>query len=269
MVAKGLNTYFESLKIMNDLGPVDNIELALVLKTKRLLFVEGKTDNVIKKLAELSGYDLFINNPYVVIPRGGVDRTSYYEDSKIVTDFIDSKIKIYSIIDRDYRSDEESNYYVENSRRFKVNVFILSKKELENYLLIPSVLLKCINESKVLRGKPILTQDELNAILNAICESLKESTIDQYSNSLLSFRRKILDQRSDLTETNPIARAIITGKWTDLNGKLSCCAGSDILKELNKKLSGELIMINVGQILNHMIKDDISEDLKTIFRAMK
>jgi len=266
--ARGLNTYFESLQLMSELGPIDNIDLALVLKTKKLLFIEGKTDKIIKQLAGLSGFNFFINNPYVIISRGGVDKTHYYEESKIILEFIDSKIKVFSIIDRDYRSVEESDYYIENSKRYQVEVLILGRKEIENYLLIPQLVLRCINESRLKRSLNQLSQEDINNMLNDICESMKESIIDKYSQSLLAFYRKI-EKKIDLTQSNPIARKIVAEKWTDLNGKLSCCDGSDILNEMNKKMASDMIVINVGQLLSNISKEEISNDLIDIFKKLQ
>ncbi|NHI95076.1 MAG: hypothetical protein EAX96_21485 [Candidatus Lokiarchaeota archaeon] len=267
-LARGLNTYFESLQLMSELGPIDNIDLALVIKTKKLLFIEGKSDKIIKQLAEISGYNLFVNNPYVIISRGGVDKNHYYEESKLISEFIDSKIKVFSIIDRDFRSVEESDYYIENSKKHQVDVFILDKKEIENYLIVPQLVMRCINESRIKRGLKQLSQEDVNNMLNEICESMKESTIDKYSQSLLAFNRKI-DKKCDLTLTNPIARDIVAKKWTDLNGKISCCDGSDILNEINKKMSPNMIVINIGQLLSNISKEEISNDLIEIFKKLQ
>jgi len=264
---KGLTSYFESLKVINDLGPIDNIDLALAIKTRKILFIEGPSDKIIKQIADVIESDVFIKNPYVIIPRGGVENIRYYEDAKIISDFIHSKIKVFSMIDGDYRCDEEKQIYIEKSKKHNVEVFILGKKELDNYLLIPELIMTAINEKRKNRNLPSIEEKIIIDMLNKICDSMKENVQDQYLSSIQKFYRQ-LDKPNDPVTLSPIARKIVNNKWHNLDEKLSICPGSQIITEINKIISKDLISINSEFLINYIKKEQVHKDIKDIIKKL-
>ena len=53
---------------------------------------------------------------------------------------LQDSVKMFVILDRDYRSDEECKDVVRRLAEIHVTAHIWSKKELENYLLLPNVI---------------------------------------------------------------------------------------------------------------------------------
>ncbi len=269
VTATGLTDYRGCLELLHELGSLDNIDAAQMLRSKKILFLEGKTDNIIKSIANLSGYTLFNGaSPYVVIPRGGVDYNRPYDDAKLFCEVLGQQLYVYSIIDGDYRLPVEKIDYITKSKAKGVEVFVLNKKEIENYLLNNELLLTTINRKLKEKGEIELSMPELTELLNAICDSLKNDVND---NIYLSLKRyfKTTDKRYDDVTILRKSRLLLESKWKSLEDKKSLCSGKDILSKLNQSFTEKKIHISAPQLLYNMKREDIEKELLDMLSKMR
>lgn len=57
-------------------------------------------------------------------------------------------IRVFCLLDRDYHTDSEINDRLEESKKRGVELHIWSKKEIENYLLVPETIARIVNISR-------------------------------------------------------------------------------------------------------------------------
>ncbi|MBI5860293.1 MAG: AAA family ATPase, partial [Nitrosarchaeum sp.] len=145
--AKRLTSYPEMVKVLNELGSVDNIDLAILMKTKRCLFVEGIDDmRFLTNFADKLDKKIFQGqNQVVCIPTQGSDNESYIHDLTVFKKFISDDIKGYSILDRDFKNSELITKIETESIKKGLKTHVWKQHEIENYLLVPSLIERISN----------------------------------------------------------------------------------------------------------------------------
>ncbi len=178
---------------------------------------------------------------------------------------------IGALLDRDYRCSEHINEFCEKLKKQISLSHVLARKEIENYLLIPSALDLTIKARLKVRhslGKiPAIPDFTIEDILTEVTEKFKEQVFGQMvSNEIVYFHSKGLD-------TATIAAGSLKSfesKWKDLKQRLAIVPGKAVMSALNEYLQDKWgISITPGQICNYIDKSQIDSDLITFFEKLK
>lgn len=177
-------------KIVQNIGSLQNIQLARLWSTKKILLVEGKDNAILKRLQNTMFKDS--EEPFDILPNmaiGGWGGWSFAIGSSMaMKNAVDASIVTYCILDSDYHNNEEIKNRYKDSHDKRVSLHIWQRKEIENYLLVPTALFRIISSGK--RSSKSLSIEIICDKLEEIAETFKEDVTDNYANHIHKLNRK-------------------------------------------------------------------------------
>jgi energy-coupling factor transporter ATP-binding protein EcfA2 len=257
------------------LGSGQNITLTQLARTRRVLFVEGKDFRILSRFARQIGLTDIANQlGYTVVPSEGF---SHWNKIKSLAwgfeKTLGQSLILGAIFDRDYRSDEE---ITEIKKELDDNLnyaHIHTRKELENYLLVPSVLDRAIM-SKVQEQKRrgnIVENSILSAefILDSITQPMRPDVLSQYMSHKNHFFR---EKRSNIAEATINKETIrkFDIKWLNINTRVEIVPGKATFSELNKYLRDKF-HFNLTEVfvIIKFNRDDVPSDLFILLKKLE
>lgn len=155
-------------KIPKELG----LRLSSLFMFDRLVFVEGPTDEaVLREWTSILGLNLSQANVGFV-PMGGVRNFAHYATEATLSLLTKRQVGMWFIIDRDEREQTDVSK-LEAHLRNKAKINVLSKRELENYLIVPRVVAEFIKVKQSMAKGPHATPDE-RSVAQAVLECADE-----------------------------------------------------------------------------------------------
>ena len=165
-------------KLIEHIGSVHNIHLAKLWHSRRCILVEGKDVKLLSELhnvmfpESIEGFSAYPN-----MSIGGWGGWNYaIGSSMLLKNAGGQSIVVYCILDSDYHTEDEIEKRKQDAEVDGVQLHIWKRKEIENYLLIPSVIGRFI-ATRVTRRKIAPTLKEVTQKLEEICLELR----DEYS----------------------------------------------------------------------------------------
>ncbi len=247
-------------KLIEHIGSVHNIHLAKLWHSRRCILVEGKDVKLLSELHNvmfpecIEGFSAYPN-----MPIGGWGGWNYaVGSSMLLKNAGGQSIVVYCILDSDYHTEAEIEKRKQEAKVAGVQLRIWERKEIENYLLVPSALRRLI-ASRVSRRKVAPTIKEVTQKLEEICSELKDEIFDALSSEIYSQDRKL-----GAAGANKVARANIAQRWKTFDGRLSMVSGKEVISRVSKwsqdlygvSLSASLIarQIKLEEIPNEVIQ---------------
>jgi energy-coupling factor transporter ATP-binding protein EcfA2 len=218
-------------RILNSIGSIHNLQLTKLWSSKKLLIVEGEDVGILKRLQNI----LFpqSDDPFDSIPNfdiGGWGGWNYARGSSLLLKgTVDKEVKIYSIFDCDYHTESEIQAREKEAKEAGVNIHIWKRKEIENYLVVPTAILRIIKEGN--RKASHLSVADVEKAIADILASMKEDLIDKLADAIqvserkhkVSSARKLAKERIDKLEHRVCGKDLISeiSKWSQSNFKVS------------------------------------------------
>lgn len=268
--AKRLTSFPEMVEVLNDLGSVDNIDLAILMKTKRCLFVEGNDDvKFLTNFADKLQSKIFQGQHQVVcIPTHGSDNESYIHDLTVFKKFIAEDIKGYSILDRDFKNPELVSKIEEDSIHNGLKTHIWQRHEIENYFLVPSLIERVSNLLLKQKGDERNVENAKEMIFECANE-LKDKVIGLYAEKLQIYKRRKGD-KMETSEAYTAANELINSKWENFEDRLSLVPGKEVLSKLNQKLTSTYgISLSVMSLATNMTQEEINPEIQTVLKEIE
>ena len=220
---------------LGSLGSVHTVTMSTIAQTRRVLYIEGEDFKILRRFARRLGLSELASGVGIApFPLGGFPPIPQINAvTKGVTEAIGEPIIFCGIFDRDFRSDEEIAELrdgLQNALQFSA---ILGKKEIENYLLVPTVLEKTLSNllsDRIRRGGESASPER------PISELLKEITSPmeaEVQGQLIAKRMEFL--RSTGRDASTLSREAIETfkrKWNDDDMRLDIVPGKRVLREL-------------------------------------
>ena len=260
---KHLSSTPEIIDVLGKLGSIDHIDLALLLQTKKCLFVEGNEFKIIHQFANTLGIGIFQGNKQVIpIRRGGGNNDRYYDDLTVFRNFIGTDLKGYSIVDRDFKPDDLVASLIEKAKTKHVLTHVWNLHEIENYLLKPSIIEKIVNK-KIDDS----TQEKISNVKEIIIESSNEmrQDIEDYMSQTLIHWTRQKGETIEVSNANKKARQIIASKWNNWDDLIQIIPGKEILRKVKEKVQ---LTHNVSfgdlELASEMTPDDIDDEIKSV-----
>jgi putative ATP-dependent endonuclease of OLD family len=153
------------------------MRLSTLFMFDRLVFVEGPSDeSILRELATKLGLDLTQANVGFV-QMGGVRNFAHYAAESTLTLLSRRQVRMWFVVDRDERDDEEvASMLARIGDRAKL--WVLQRRELENYLLAPSAVLEFLRRKLSAAHKDVpIDEQELSRTLQAVAADLREEVI--------------------------------------------------------------------------------------------
>ncbi|MBA5247870.1 AAA family ATPase [Marnyiella aurantia] len=271
--AKRIKDPSQLRNIFQVLGSNLNPVLTQIAKTKKVLFVEGKDFLIFSKIARTLKMEHVANrSDFAVVPVEGFNPTRLHAFKDGIEKTIGAKIISAVIFDKDYRSiDEVKSEYEELS---KGNFFahIHSRKEIENFLLVPKAIERAIqnriDEVNKRTGKSLYFNEDIETFLKALSDEFKNKTQAQLQAHRFKFEKSINPKHDESTIIEKILHEFeIT--WNSFDQRLTVISGKDFLSRLNAVLQEKLkVTITSANIISAMTADLIPDEMKEIIEKI-
>ena len=249
---------------LENIGSVQNITLTELARNRRLLFVEGTNDyKLIRRFAKILGYPkVAAGIGLTAVASGGFGSWAKIKGlSWGLEKTLSSGLRIATVFDRDYRSDDETAALKGEMEKEGVLAHFHSRKEVENYLLHPPALSRAI-AAQVRRRfghDAANVEANLDAALLSITDPLRADCSGQYVAGHCRFHRH--SGKDDATVASA-ATATFDQKWARLGTRLEIVPGKRVLSELRTWLQLEYdVTMTDYQILDAFRREDVAADL--------
>lgn len=162
------------------------------MKSKKIIFVEGKDKKIIHKLARKLGFTRLENNQNVpIIQLGGFSEWRRAVNAVwAFKNILNVEIDAFCLLDRDYRSETEAKNFLESTSKENMKTRVFERKEIENYLCDSKILSKALIK-KVSAKNIVFSGSEIEDIVIRVTERLKSNTHSQRIGRELAYTKKI------------------------------------------------------------------------------
>jgi energy-coupling factor transporter ATP-binding protein EcfA2 len=267
--AKRIRKRSQLADVFSVLGSNLNPILTQLAKTRRAIFVEG-TDFVIvsRFAARLSLSQVANRTDFAVVPAGGFSPDGVKNLKKGVELTLGSTIRAAAIFDRDYRSRQEATTIEHDCGRFCDLVVVHGRKEIENFLLVPSAIDRAVGRKLRERTKRTGIITEYTNCAVEILDRFAAETKNYVMAQCLSKRRMFERRHStgvDEATTSERAFEEFDELWHDRQCRLAMISGKDALRSLNKHLQDAYgISITPLAIIDAMEVEEVPSEMNTL-----
>lgn len=227
-------------KVLVDLGAVSNVDAIIAYGADKILFLEGSLDrDILKKLVGLSSLQNPFDDDSVIIaklPTGKGDSKHVKVFRDLLRETFRIDVKIVCITDNDYDIQDENAQASNNESHL---IFLsLKRKEIENYLLEPDVILSAVVKAAEERKK--YTKSDVNIpSREEISGKLEEILGGQAIKKMVQFQwipryLKTLSAGQDESTKYKEAHTNFESNWTDTEWQRRNCPGKQVLASLRK-----------------------------------
>ena len=278
--AKRLHDVESVQKALISLGSIQNLTLTQLARTKKMLFVEGMDDyKILRRFAKLAGfYELATGSGLTPIESGGYSSWSRIESLPWgLQSTLGAEIKLGAVYDHDYWPTEEILEIEKKLTSKLIMAHIHERKEIENYLLVPTVLNRALEKSITSREKYTGTQIDrscsIDQLLDELTEKMKTTVQGQYVAKYLNFNKRSKKDKATLS-TEIIKR--FEEKWTSLATRMEIVPGKKVLSALRTRLHEKCsVSLTDIKIIDEFQPEEIPNDLMCLlgkldsFRKLK
>jgi hypothetical protein len=216
-------------KLLENIGSAQNIQLTRLWTARKLLLVEGKDVKFLSIFHQRVFPDAEASLEAIPnMPIGGWTGWPYAVGSAmLLRNSGGEAITTYCVLDSDYFSEEEKAHRIQQAIDRNVELHIWSKKEIENYLLVPAAIHRLVH-FRLQDGREGPSEDEIEQELKKICEAIKHDTIDALAQHYYN-----QEKAAGLASANKRARTKVDKAWKTLDGRLSVVSGKEVLARLS------------------------------------
>lgn len=258
---------------ISSIGSNQNVTLAHLARTKKIVFVEGFSDfRTIRRFAKVLGKDdLSTGNDLTAFESGGF--TSWEKVKSFAwgaKKTIDANLGIFAIYDRDYYCEEEIKKIEIELKSELTDAHILVHKEMENYLLNVQVLQRTLQkqlEQKARRsGATIVPNKTIADYLSSITEDERIDAQAQYVSKSINFNKS---SGNDVSVLSKKAMQEFERKWASLDSRLGICPGKTVLRKLREAIQSDFsVNLTDIQIIDEFGAAEVSGDIKQLVEKL-
>ncbi|MAT06890.1 MAG: hypothetical protein CL424_17790 [Acidimicrobiaceae bacterium] len=246
------------VQLADAIGTQFNLDLAKALRSRKVLFVEGKDLRIIRRLAvKTDAVKLASESGIAVLKLDGFSTWEHVEAFKwLVDSFLKKSVSVDVILDRDYRPDEIVDDIESKMTSFGVHCHIWRKKEIENYLLVPSLLARVAE----------LPRDVTERTLDEITDGMKALVTAR----MLDEAHKLADRENHRVSISERALSHLEGSWSMLDYRLGTVGGKKVITEFSarsKESGGNSVS---AMALAHRIRPlEIDDEMREVITAIE
>ena len=257
--------------VFQALGSNLNPVLTQIAKTKRVVFVEGHDFQILSRFAEKCGFSgLAARRDFAVVQTKGFNPQKVKNLVEGISTALGFTPMSACIFDRDFRTQKECEYVEKELQDTCAFFQVLERKEIENYLLVPSAIEKAARkriEEKMRRGanQASFTCD-IKGILDQYSKEKKSYVAGQYTAVREQFERYVGSGVNKATISEEMFR-YIDDAWNERC--LELVPGKDALSHLNETLQeADGISVTPFGIIQSISRQEVPEDLKKLFQDL-
>lgn len=211
--------------LSSTLGTAFNLRLARALRSKVALFVEGQDMTVLRRFSKTLGLEGIAREAGVtVIQLEGYSRWGQVEPfSWLCRELLPDAIKVFVILDRDYRSDATSADVESRFAAADLTAHVWRRKEIESFLLTPAVIARLTS----------VPASEIEVMLNDVTRGMEA---DVFSRLLGERHAQDVSGTRHAVNVTAAYKKEFDEVWSDPAFRLANCPAKKVIAQLNDRL---------------------------------
>ncbi len=229
-------------RALEAVGSCQNITLTSLAKNRRVLFVEGVDDfRLLRRFAhKLRMQELSSGTGITPLESGGFgswQRITILASG--IAEALGSPLMIGAVYDRDYFCDEEIADVLESLQASLRLAWVLERKEIENYLLIPTALdraiARALNTRRAGQHAPekLVVAIDSAQLLEDITRPMKEDVLAQLMARRHDYLQHTGHDRSQLFKS---VLATFDTRWANLDTRIVIVPGKEVLRRFRQQV---------------------------------
>lgn len=261
-------------RALDSVGSSQNITLTALAKSRRVLFVEGLDDfRLLRRFARKLGMqELSSGTGITPLQSGGFgswQRITVLAEG--IADALGAPLMIGAVYDRDYYCDEQIGDVL-SSLKAKLRIgWVLERKEIENYLLIPSALNRAVARNLVVRkdrGATLRSENiDCGKFLEEITHPMKGDVLSQ----LMARRHDYLGHTGrDKSRLYKDILEKFEHRWSVLETRMALVGGKEVLGHLRDRAQEAYgVTLTDARIAEVMTRDEIPPDMRRLLGSLE
>jgi energy-coupling factor transporter ATP-binding protein EcfA2 len=253
-------------RVADIMGSPHSLQLARLWNARRFLLIEGDDLDLLGPLydklypAEAWPLDLIPN-----MSIGGWGGWRYAIGSSMaLQNAAGEEIVTYCILDSDYHTENQKDAVSSEAQARSVNLHIWTRKELENYLIVPDAVRRII-ASRVESTKTPPTEAIVRKRIDTIAQGFHDEVLYALASEYVKDRSGDLDPKNAIQAADQRLKTL----WATPNGRAATAPGKKILSSLSswsKKRYG--VSFGIPALLREIRADEISDEVRLVLGAI-
>ena len=252
--------------IVDHIGSVQNVNLARLWSAKKVIFVEGKDIGYLSILHQklFPGARESLN----AIPNMSIGGWGGWPlalgSALLAKNAFGEDVIVYCVFDRDFHSNGECSDRIAEGNTKGVELQIWSRKEIENYFIVPEAIYRIIEYRRAKRTEAP-TLELIEAALNKILYSQRDFILDSIATTVQVQNRK-LATGSVIKKS----REIVENAWSSMKGRISIAPGKTVIS-LMSQWSQEEFGVSFGPtaIVHSLDTSEINPEIVSFLTAIE
>ena len=258
---------------LQSIGSVHNFALTQIERAGRVIFVEGGDYRILAQFARRLGLrELATGSGLVWFPLGGFPTRSHVRGvTEGIVRTVGKSLKFGGVFDRDFRSKEEVSAIQIELKDTLSAVMILERKEIENYLLVPTVLDRVLDRASMDRfrrtGSKKLVVESLSDIFDKLTRGGKADLQAQY----IARRNQHLKESSKDQSTITLETIkMFEESWNDVTERMHIVAGKETYGATIAYIQNAYgLNLTASKIIEAFREDEIPWDLRNLLYGLE
>jgi energy-coupling factor transporter ATP-binding protein EcfA2 len=255
---------------LDAVGSVHNAVFTQIARTHRVVLVEGGDFGLLGRFArKLRLDDLAGRRDFAVVATNGFpDPGALRVFTNGMAAAVGATVHAAGVFDRDYRSTAEVTAVLSDLQATLTTCYVLGRKEIENYLLVPAAVQRAVEAAVLKRRARGLSAAEPSVldILDRVTATMATDVRDRFVATLIDHPEA--KGLATVTKTRR-ANEAFDQAWASLEGRLEICPGKRVLSELNRRLQAEAqVSVTTSAIVTAMRANEVPSEMRAILRGL-
>ena len=251
--------------VIDALGGVHSIQVSRLLRGRAFILVEGDDLRILRALQSQIAP---ASEPLDLIAHGNLGGRGGWASglpTRIpIRNPEGDRIIVYCLLDRDYFPDEELDERYAEAQGWNVNLRIWSRKELENYLLVPDLVTRFI-ASRVSPGIEVPDARAVEIEIDRIVDGMRDNPITDGIATEIFNRNK----RAGMTNANKAARIVVATKWKTPQDRWGLAPGKAVISALSDwSQKSYRVSFGAEQLARTATRADLDPEIVEVIEAI-
>ena len=246
-------------EIAEAIGSQFNIRLAKALRSKVCLFVEGKDMKLVRYLARSVGATrLSTETGVAVIPLEGFSNWEHVEPfAWLVKNLLEDSVTTFVVLDRDYRSAASADAVVGRLDGLGIRGHVWWRKELESYLLVPSVIAR-------------ITKAGTTWVEDAMAKAASTMETKVFVRALDQKLREDVTATSHRVSVTEAFQVDFDREWAVPARRLELSPPKELMRALNRALAADKLgQVSARALARTMRPPEIASEMRDLLLAVE
>jgi len=261
-------------RALDSVGSSHNLTLTALARSRRILFVEGLDDfRLLRRFARRVGLqELSSGVGLTPLASGGFgswERISVLGSG--IGQALGAPLMVGAVYDRDYFCDEQIEEIVGNLRSSLSFAWILERKEIENYLLLPAALDRAVRRTLATRDQRSASKADgmvdCAALIDEITSPMKQAILAQ----LMARRHDYLGPKGrDKSHLYGEVLSTFDERWAALDTRTALISGKEVLRLLRERVQDLCgVTLTQARIVEAMTKDEVPAEIQRLLETLE